>query len=182
MESNNRLVWMDLEMTGLESEADKILEIATVITDIHLNVIEQGPELVISQSDDILDNMNDWCKEHHGKSGLTEKVKTSTVSEIQAEQETLAFIKKHVNPETAPLCGNSIHQDRNFLSRYMPKIHVYLHYRNIDVSSIKELTFRWFPNLPKFKKAGKHTALEDILESIDELKYYRQKVFVQELL
>ncbi len=181
MENNNRLIWMDLEMTGLQSETDRILEIATVITDTELKVVEQGPELVIFQNDEILDNMNDWCKEHHSKSGLVDKIKASKINEIEAEQKTLEFIKKHVEPESAPLCGNSIHQDRNFLSRYMPQLHEYMHYRNIDVSSIKELTFRWFPNLPKFKKAGKHTALEDILESIDELRYYREKIFVKEV-
>lgn len=168
---------MDLEMTGLVSEVDKILEIATVITDPNLNIIGIGPELAIFQKDEILENMNDWCKQHHGESGLIDKVRCSKVSEKEAEKLTLDFLKEHVNPEEAPLCGNSIHQDRNFITRYMPFLGNYLHYRNIDVSTIKELSFRWFPDLPMFKKASKHTALEDILESIEELKYYREKIF-----
>lgn len=177
MSTEDRLVWMDLEMTGLDADNDQILEIATVITDTDLNLIENGPELVIHQSEDVLNSMNDWCKEHHGASGLTEKVRNSRVSLSEAEQLTFDFIKQHVSLEQAPLCGNSIHQDRNFLAVHMPTLHEYLHYRNIDVSSIKELTFRWYPDLPKFKKANKHTALEDILESIEELKYYKQQVF-----
>lgn len=174
---NDRLVWMDLEMTGLHAETDKILEIATVVTDAQLNILEQGPELVIRQPEEVLDKMNEWCKEHHGLSGLTDKVRQSTISIEQAETETLTFLKKHVQECQAPLCGNSIHQDRNFISRHMPRLHDYLHYRNIDVSSIKELSFRWYPALPKFKKAGKHTALEDIIESIEELRYYRKSIF-----
>ncbi len=168
---------MDLEMTGLVSEVDRILEIATVITDPDLNIIETGPELAIFQEENTLEKMNDWCKQHHGESGLVDKVRHSNISEKEAEKLTLEFLKKHVNPEEAPLCGNSIHQDRNFISRYMPSLSDYLHYRNIDVSTIKELAFRWFSDLPKFKKANKHTALEDILESIEELKYYREKIF-----
>lgn len=174
---DSRLVWMDLEMTGLDPSRDRVLEIATVITDTELNVIEKGPELVIHQEMSIMEMMNDWCREHHGISGLTEKVLRSEISEQKAEHETLAFLKKHVEKEQAPLCGNSIHQDRAFLAQHMPELHEHLHYRNIDVSSIKELTFRWYPDLPKFKKANKHTALEDILESIAELKYYKDTVF-----
>lgn len=177
MNKNNRLVWMDLEMTGLDAQIDKILEIATVITDSDLNLIEQGPELIVFQPEEILSGMNDWCKEHHGESGLTARVKLSRVTELEAETATLDFIKQHVEPGKAPLCGNSIHQDRNFLVRHMPELHNYLHYRNIDVSSIKELTFRWYPELPKFKKANKHTALGDVYESIAELKYYRNMIF-----
>lgn len=177
MTENSRLVWMDLEMTGLDAAVDKIIEIATVVTDIDLNIIDQGPELVIHQADDVLENMNDWCKEHHGDSGLTNRVRDSVVTEAEAEAKTLDFLKLHVLEYQAPLCGNSIHQDRNFLVKHMPDLHSYLHYRNIDVSSIKELTFRWYPDLPKFKKQGKHTALEDIIESIEELKYYRRMIF-----
>ncbi len=177
MIKNDRLVWMDLEMTGLEPATDKILEIATVITDSNLNIIEHGPELVIHQPDEVLSSMNDWCKEHHGNSGLTEKVKIAGVTEPEAEFVTLSFLKEYVEEFQAPLCGNSIHQDRNFLVRHMPDLNGYLHYRNIDVSSLKELSFRWYPNMPKFKKANKHTAMEDILESIEELKYYRQMIF-----
>jgi len=178
MNDSNLLVWMDLEMTGLTPLQDKILEIATVITDTDLNIVEQGPELVIYQSEEVLADMNDWCKEHHGQSGLVEKVRKSTISENEAEQQTLEFLKKYIKEDQAPLCGNSIHQDRNFLAKHMKQLDSYLHYRNIDVSSIKELTFRWYPDLPKFKKENKHTALEDVLESIKELNYYREKVFI----
>lgn len=171
------LVWLDLEMTGLNARVDVILEIATVITDHHLNIIDAGPELAIFANDKQLAGMNDWCKEHHYQSGLVDRVKQSTVSCREAEQGTLAFIKNYVAPETAPLCGNSIHQDRNFLRARMPELHGYLHYRNIDVSSLKELTYRWYPDLPRFEKKNKHTALEDIYESIEELKYYRSEVF-----
>ncbi len=177
MDNSNLLVWMDLEMTGLIPTDDKILEIATVITDLALNVVNQGPELVIHQTDKVLEYMNDWCKEHHGESGLTDKVKVSQIDIGEAEERTLDFLKQHVNPGEVPLCGNSIHQDRNFLAEHMPRLHEYLHYRNIDVSSVKELTYRWYPELPKFKKANNHTALQDILESIEELKYYKEKIF-----
>ncbi|MBU2512991.1 oligoribonuclease [bacterium] len=177
MNNSNLLVWMDLEMTGLIPAEDKILEIATVITDIALNVVEQGPELVIHQADKVLGDMNDWCQEHHGKSGLTERVRVSQINEFEAEERTLEFLKQHINPGEVPLCGNSIHQDRNFLAQYMPRLHEFLHYRNIDVSSVKELTYRWYPELPKFKKSNTHTALQDILESIEELKYYKEKIF-----
>jgi oligoribonuclease len=177
MSKNDRLVWMDLEMTGLEPATDKILEIATVVTDSDLNIIEHGPELVIHQPDSVLSNMNDWCKEHHGNSGLTEKVKVAGVTEPEAEFVTLSFVKEYVEEFQAPLCGNSIHQDRNFLVRHMPDLNAYLHYRNIDVSSLKELSFRWYPDMQKFVKANKHTAMEDILESIEELKYYRKMIF-----
>ncbi len=168
---------MDLEMTGLEADVDKILQIATVVTDTDLNIVEKGPEIIIFQDEDVLVGMNDWCQEHHKLSGLTDKVRASKISTKQAEKATLDFIKKFTDQGEALLCGNSIHQDRNFLSKHMPMLHNYLHYRNIDVSSIKELSFRWFPDLPKFEKASKHTAMEDILESIDELKYYRENIF-----
>ncbi len=177
MDNNNRLVWMDLEMTGLNPARDRILEIATIITDTDLNLVEMGPELVIYQSDEVLAGMNEWCVEHHSDSGLVDKVKQSSISEAEAEAETLDFLKQHLDPESAPLCGNSIHQDRNFLARYMTRLNKFLHYRNIDVSSLKELTYRWYPDLPKFIKKGMHTALEDILESVEELKYYRKYIF-----
>jgi oligoribonuclease len=180
MKEKERLVWMDLEMTGLDPSIDSILEIATVITDTNLEIVEHGPELVIHQPDDVLGKMNDWCKEHHGQSGLTEKVRVAGVTEREAEFVTLSFLKEYVEEFEAPLCGNSIHQDRNFLAKHMPDLNAYLHYRNIDVSSLKELTFRWYPELPKFKKANKHTALEDALESIEELKYYRKMIFKEQ--
>ncbi len=177
MTENNLLVGMDLAVTGLDASEDTILEIATIISDTDMNVLHHGPELVIHQSDEVLANMNEWCMEHHGNSGLTEKVRNSAVSEQEAESLTLEFLKQHIPEGEVPLCGNSIHQDRNFLVKHMPALNEYLHYRNIDVSSIKELTFRWFPSLPKFKKSGAHTALQDILESVEELKYYKEKVF-----
>jgi oligoribonuclease len=177
MNKNDRLVWMDLEMTGLIPANDKILEIATVITDTDLNIVEQGPELVIYQTDEILAGMNDWCKQHHGESGLVEKIRQSSISEADAEKETLEFLRRYVEEESAPLCGNSIHQDRNFLAKHMSRLDSFLHYRNIDVSSLKELTYRWYADLPRFVKENKHTALEDVLESIEELKYYRKHVF-----
>lgn len=175
--SKNYLVWMDLEMTGLDPVEDTIIEIATIITDIDLNIVELGPEYVIHQSDNVLDNMNEWCQEHHGKSGLTERVKQSKITMAQAEIDTLSFVKQYVKVGETPLCGNSIHQDRTFLKAHMNTLDNYLHYRNIDISSIKELAFRWYPDFPKFEKEGNHTALDDIKESIEELKYYREKFF-----
>jgi len=175
---NNNLVWMDLEMTGLDPEADTILEIATLVTDGELNVIAEGPNLAVHQPDSVLDGMNEWCIQHHGDSGLTERVRKSTISMRQAEAETLEFIKKHVPERRSPLCGNSIHQDRRFLVRHMPEIENYVHYRNIDVSTVKELANRWYPKLPMQPKQGEHLALADIHESIKELRYYRQKIFL----
>ncbi|MDT8375753.1 MAG: oligoribonuclease [Mariprofundaceae bacterium] len=174
---NSNLVWMDLEMTGLDPDVDTILEIATLITDADLHVIAEGPNLAVHQPDSVLEGMGEWCKQHHGESGLTERVRRSTVSIAQAEAQTLEFISQYVPERTSPLCGNSIHQDRRFLVRYMPEIESYLHYRNIDVSTIKELVNRWYPKLPMQVKEGKHLALADIHESIRELRYYRQKIF-----
>jgi oligoribonuclease len=175
------LVWMDLEMTGLVPSIDSILEIATLITDIDLNIVGMGPELVISHSDETLYRMGEWCQAHHGQSGLIDKVKQSKLTMQEAEELTLRYIQKFVHKGEAPLCGNSIHQDRNFLIKYMPKLNNYMHYRNVDVSTIKELAYRWYPNLPKFKKQGKHTALEDIKESIGELIYYRSRFFTDKI-
>ncbi len=178
MSKKDYLVWMDLEMTGLEAITDTIIEIATIITDIDLNTIEIGPEFVIYQDEEILEEMNEWCQEHHALSGLTDRVRQSNITTQMAEKQTLDFLKKYVPEGKAPLCGNSIHQDRAFLKRHMPSLEQYLHYRNIDISSLKELAFRWYPNLKKYQKQGKHTAMEDIKESIDELKYYRKHLFV----
>lgn len=175
---NNNLVWMDLEMTGLDPDVDTILEIATLITDAELNVIAEGPNLAVHQPDSVLEAMGEWCKQHHGDSGLTERVRKSSISMAEAEAQTLAFIKQHVPERRSPLCGNSIHQDRRFLVCYMPKIENYVHYRNIDVSTVKELANRWYPELPMLSKQGEHLALADIHESIKELKFYRKKVFV----
>lgn len=177
-EKANRLVWMDLEMTGLDPEVDTILEIATIITDGQLNIVAEGPNIVVHQSETILTSMNDWCKVHHGKSGLTERVRKSKIPMEEAERMTLDFVRAHVPERASPLCGNSIHQDRRFLVRYMPTLEAYVHYRNIDVSTIKELVGRWYPNIPLPAKRGEHLALADIRESISELNYYREKVFI----
>ncbi|HKI59934.1 MAG TPA: oligoribonuclease [Mariprofundaceae bacterium] len=172
------LVWMDLEMTGLDPEVDTILEIATIITDGQLNTVAEGPNIAVHQPDSVLEGMNEWCKQHHGDSGLTERVRNSTVSLSEAEKLTFDFIKAHVPERASPLCGNSIHQDRRFLVRYMPALEAYLHYRNIDVSTVKELVNRWYPGFPIPAKRGDHLALTDIRESISELQFYRQKVFL----
>ena len=169
------LVWMDLEMTGLDPEVDVIIEMATVVTDSELNVIAEGPVLAIRQPEAKLAAMDEWNTTHHTKSGLIERVRTASVLESEAEAQTLAFIESHVEKNTSPLCGNSIWQDRRFLTRYMPSLENYLHYRNIDVSSIKELVLRWRPELLQgFSKTNQHTALADIRESIAELQYYRE--------
>jgi len=171
------LVWMDLEMTGLEPESDTILEIATIITDGDLNTIAEGPNLVIHQADAVLDGMNVWCKEHHAASGLSERVRQSPLSMAEAEQQTLEFIAQYVVKGSSPLCGNSIHQDRRFLLPYMPTLEGFFHYRNIDVSTVKELGRRWYADLNPPKKEGEHLALADIRESIAELQFYRQQIF-----
>ncbi len=181
MNKKDLLVWMDLEMTGLNPGSDTIIEIATLITDSSLDIVAMGPEYVIFQDDKVLEGMNEWCKVQHAKSGLVDRVRQSKISMADAERETLDFLKQYVDKEENPLCGNSIHQDRNFLSVFMPELNDHLHYRNIDISSIKELAFRWFPDLPKFEKKSQHTALEDIKESISELKYYREQIFVKTL-
>ena len=173
----SNLVWIDLEMTGLNPETDAIIEIATLITDSQLNVIAEGPELAINQPPERFDKMDDWNREHHSKSGLWAKVLASTVTLAEAEQKTLDFIRMHCNPKESPLCGNSVWQDRRFIVRYMQQLDDYLHYRIVDVSTIKELASRWYPN-QKFKKPkGAHRALDDIRESLDELKFYRSTFF-----
>ena len=173
------IVWMDLEMTGLDPERDRILEIATVITDADLNVVEEGPDIVVHQPDEVLSRMDDWNVQHHGESGLTEKVRFSSISEMEAEKLTLKFISNYVDERVAPLAGNSIHQDRRFISRYMRKLDAYLHYRLIDVSSVKELARRWYPDIyeqaPEKKNA--HRALDDVYESIKELQWFRERIF-----
>jgi oligoribonuclease len=169
------LVWMDLEMTGLDPEVDVIIEMATIITDSDLNVIAEGPVLAISVPEDKLEAMDEWNQTHHSASGLLDRVRKSDVSTVEAEARTLAFIERHVEKDASPLCGNTIWQDRRFLVRYMKTLESYLHYRNIDVSSLKELARRWRPELlAGFTKTGNHTALADIRESIEELRYYRE--------
>ncbi|MBJ7308852.1 oligoribonuclease [Rugamonas sp. CCM 8940] len=169
------LVWVDMEMTGLEPDTDLIIEVAVVVTDMHLNVLAEGPVFAIHQSDETLDKMDAWNKGTHGRSGLIDRVKASTVSEAQAEAELIEFMRKWVPKGKSPMCGNTIGQDRRFMVRYMPKLEAFFHYRNIDVSTLKELCKRWKPEIVGgFKKHQKHTAMADIVESIEELKYYRE--------
>ncbi len=175
MDKKTNLIWIDLEMTGLDPEQERIIEIATIVTDKDLNVLAEGPALVVHQSKELMDSMDDWCTQHHGDSGLTARVLASEISDSKAEQETLAFLEKWVELGESPMCGNSIGQDRRFLVRYMPKLEDYFHYRNLDVSSLKELASRWKPEILKgFKKENKHLALDDVKESIAELVYYRE--------
>ncbi len=169
------LVWVDMEMTGLDPDTDAIIEIAVVVTDSELNVLAEGPVLAIHQPDAVLDKMDAWNKGTHGRSGLIDRVKTSKVTEADAEEVLMAFLKPFVPKGKSPMCGNTICQDRRFMVRGMPRLEAYFHYRNLDVSTLKELCRRWKPDIAaNFKKQQKHTALADILESIDELAYYRQ--------
>jgi len=174
-QDSSHLVWIDLEMTGLNPDTDLIIEIATIVTDKNLNILAQGPVFAVHQADAALAAMDDWNQQHHGQSGLIERVKTSTINDAEAERQTLAFIKQWIPENASPLCGNSIGQDRRFLYRYMPALEAYFHYRNIDVSTLKELAARWAPEVKEgFKKASSHQALNDIVESIEELRYYRE--------
>ncbi|AFL75894.1 oligoribonuclease [Thiocystis violascens] len=173
--SENNLIWLDLEMTGLDPFQDRILEIATIVTDTQLRILAEGPVMAIHQTDDILGGMDDWNREHHGASGLLERVRASRVSETEAESATLDFLADFVPAGASPLCGNSICQDRRFLARWMPKLDAYCHYRNLDVSTLKILALRWAPEVASsFKKESKHLALDDIRESIAELRHYRE--------
>jgi len=173
----NHLIWIDMEMTGLAPDSDRIIEIATLVTDAELRVVATGPVLVVHQPDEVLEAMDSWNRSTHKKSGLIDKVRASTLSEAEAERAVLEFLGSHVPANASPMCGNSICQDRRFLARWMPKLESHFHYRNLDVSTLKELVRRWKPELAKgFTKEGKHEALADILESIEELKYYRKTV------
>ena len=175
VQQQENLIWLDLEMTGLDPDNDLIIEIATVVTDKYLNVLATGPVIAVHQSDQVLAAMDDWNQEHHGKSGLIDRVKASTVDESDAMQQTLEFLKLWVPAGESPMCGNSIGQDRRFLYRYMRELEEYFHYRNLDVSTLKVLALRWAPSiLDTFQKKETHQALEDVLESIEELKHYRE--------
>ena len=172
----NHLVWLDMEMTGLDPDRDRILEVAVVVTDSRLATVAEGPVLVVHQADRVLDAMDDWNRATHGRSGLVDRVRASALSEVDVEERLLAFLAGHVPAKASPMCGNSICQDRRFLARGMPRLEAYFHYRNLDVSTLKELMRRWRPDLARgVVKQGKHEALADIYESIEELKYYREK-------
>jgi len=171
----NNLIWIDLEMTGLNPEADRIIEVATIVTDSQLNILAEGPVIAIHQADEIMNSMDEWNTRTHGKTGLTERVKNSRTVENEAEKQTIDFLKKYVGKNQSPMCGNSICQDRRFLARYMPELEAWFHYRNLDVSSIKELAKRWKPDiLGGYSKKNTHQAMDDIRESIEELQYYRK--------
>jgi oligoribonuclease len=177
-QDQNNLIWIDLEMTGLDTSRDKVIEIATIITNSALEVLEEGPVLAIRQSDEVLDAMDEWNKEQHGKSGLTQRVRTSPLTEVDAQDITLNFVKKYVPANASPMCGNSVCQDRRFLYRCMPELERYFHYRNLDVSTIKELARRWVPGIYQgFSKKSAHLALDDVRDSIRELRYYREVFF-----
>lgn len=179
--SPDNLIWIDLEMTGLDPSNDRIIEVATIITDKNLNELAVGPVLAIFQEPAILSSMDQWNTEQHTKSGLVERVKKSTINESDAEKATIEFLEQHVPSKKSPMCGNSICQDRRFLARLMPQLENYFHYRNLDVSSLKELAQRWYPKIAKgFKKESKHLALDDIRDSIEELKYYREHILLSE--
>ncbi|GAA5787109.1 oligoribonuclease [Chitiniphilus shinanonensis] len=174
-QDQNHLIWLDMEMTGLDPQQDRIIELAIVITDSNLNIVAESPVWAVHQSDAVLDGMDDWNKGTHGRSGLIDRVKQSTLDEAAVTAQALEFLALHVPKNASPMCGNSICQDRRFMARWMPELETWFHYRNLDVSTLKELCRRWRPEVHRmFKKQGKHTALADIHESIDELKFYRE--------
>jgi oligoribonuclease len=174
-QDSNNLIWIDMEMSGLDPDGDKVLEVALIVTDSQLNTVAEGPVLVVHQPDAVLDRMDDWNKSTHAKSGLIGRVKASTLNEAEVERRLVAFLSEHVPPRISPMCGNSVHQDRRFLARHMPALEAHFLYRNLDVSTLKELAKRWKPAIMAgLTKHGKHEALADIQESIEELKYYRE--------
>ncbi len=173
----NNLIWIDLEMTGLQPDADRIIEIAVLVTNADLQIVAEGPVFAVHQPDEVLAAMDSWNQSTHKKTGLIDRVRASRTTEAEAERRMLAFLEAHVPASTSPMCGNSICQDRRFLARWMPKLEAHFHYRNLDVSTLKELVRRWKPDVMKgFTKEGKHEAMADILESIEELKFYRRTV------
>ena len=173
--NGNNLIWIDLEMTGLDPVKDRIIEVATIVTDAELNIVAEGPVLAVHQPDEIMASMDEWNTRTHAKTGLTERVKASTIIEAEAERQTIEFLAQHVAKNKSPMCGNSICQDRRFLARCMPQLEDWFHYRNLDVSSVKELAVRWKPAIMAgFQKKNTHKAIDDIRESIEELKYYRE--------
>jgi len=174
---NNNLIWIDLEMTGLDTVNDLIIEIATIVTDKDLNILAKGPMIAIHQTDEVMTGMDDWNTKQHGGSGLTDRVRNSTYTEAQAEAETIAFLSQYVDKGKSPMAGNSICQDRRFMARCMPELEDYFHYRNLDVSTLKELANRWKPDVAQgFKKKGSHLAMDDIIDSIEELRFYRAEI------
>ena len=175
--NGERLIWIDLEMTGLNPQQDRIIEIATIVTDAELNEIAVGPVLAIHQDESLLDQMDEWNQSHHTSSGLLERVRQSSLTMADAEQLTLKFLKGQINAEDSPMCGNSICQDRRFMALWMPTLEAFFHYRNLDVSTLKELARRWYPkDFANLHKRGVHLALEDIRDSIEELRYYRNRI------
>jgi len=178
MPQQDNLIWIDLEMTGLDTQQDVIIEIATIVTDAQLTILEEGPTLAIYQPDEVLEQMDEWNTNQHTRSGLVDRVRDSRLSARQAELQTIEFLRKWIGPKASPMCGNSICQDRRFLARLMPELEAYFHYRNLDVSSVKELARRWRPEvLAGVKKGGSHLAMDDIRDSIAELKHYRAVFF-----